>query len=290
LNSSSRCSEGKDEAKGKEKAKMKQPKSPNSGCSLQFLALCGVLFLTSACATSDKSSEPPKPAQAVVDYSKPARVPVEPPKPIPSAVQQPSSAQARKMAEEKQADLPVPSAQLPVRPAPGEEEKPSTPLTPSGSEPEMVSFDFEDADLQVVLRALGKLAGMNFVIAQGVKAQVTMRIEKIPVTEAFSIIEAILQANNLAAVKSGDIYKIVPVSAAQQQPTRIGMGNDLAEEKGYFTQIVPLQYLSADGIVNILQPLVSQGRVIAHRETNTVVLSGPASVIREVVKTLKDGC
>ncbi len=151
----------------------------------------------------------------------------------------------------------------------------------------MIAFNFEEADLQSVLRALGKLAGMNFILAQGVRAQVTMRVEKIPVSEAFSLIEAILDANNLAAVKSGDIYKIVTASAAHQQGARIALGTDLSEAKGYFTQIVPLQYLSVDGLANILHGMIGQGKVTVHRETNTVILSGSAPVIKEIVTTLK---
>ena len=240
-------------------------------------AVCALTFLFSACAIWQNREEAKKPIQVT---------PTRPAASEPVAAERPSS---RVPQEPKpgQADVPRQPEPVPGEPAVSKGEKPATLPGRSTSEPQMVSLDFEDADLQAVLRPLAKLAGINFIVAQGVRAQVTMRIEKLPASEAFSIIEAILEANNLAAVKSGDIYKIVPVGTAQQQPGPIGLGRDFANEKGYFTQIVPLQYLTADSLVQILQPLVSQGKVIGHRETNTVILSGPATVIRELVRTLK---
>ncbi|MFQ5945253.1 MAG: secretin N-terminal domain-containing protein [Anaerolineae bacterium] len=151
----------------------------------------------------------------------------------------------------------------------------------------MVSFNFEEADLVVVLRALADIAGINFVLGQGVKVKVTMRIDGLPATEALAIMQAILEVNNLATVKVGTIYKILPAAAAQRQPAPIGVGRDLVAEEGFFTQLVPLQHLSAEGMIKIFQPLISQGKVLAHPETNTLILSGPAPVIKEIVDTLK---
>lgn len=173
-------------------------------------------------------------------------------------------------------------------PARHEPEKLVLPPVPprSASTPKLISLHFEDADLMVVLRVLGDAAGVNFLVGPGVKSQVTMKVEKLPVTEAWSIVQAILNANNLTAVKEGQIYKILPGPAAQKQPGTITFGRDVAEE-GFFTQIVPLQYLSASGIAKVFEPLISQGRVVAHQETNTLILSGPASMIREIVQTVK---
>ncbi len=169
---------------------------------------------------------------------------------------------------------------------PPEQEIPEPPSLPD-DEVEKISLDFEEADLNAVLRSLAVPAGIDFVLAQGVTAKVTMRIEEIPATEAFSIIQAILEANNLAAVKSGSIYKIVPVAAAQQQPTRIDIGKDLESKQGFITQIIPLQYLSAEDIAKVFQSLVAQGKLLSHRGTNTLILSAPVQVIREIVNILK---
>lgn len=151
----------------------------------------------------------------------------------------------------------------------------------------LISLNLEDADLTTVLRALGDAIGINFLVGQGVKSQVTMKVDKLPVTEAWSMFQAILNANNLTAVKEGKIYKILPGSAAQKQPGSITFGRDVAEGDGFFTQIVPLHHLTAGGIVKVFESIIGQGRVVAHQETNTLIVSGPAPMIKEIVQMVK---
>lgn len=158
-----------------------------------------------------------------------------------------------------------------------------TPTPPT----KLISLNLEDADLTTVLRALGDAIGINFLVGQGVKSQVTMKVDKLPVTEAWSMFQAILNANNLTAVKEGKIYKILPGPAAQKQPGSITFGRDVAEGDGFFTQIVPLQHLTAGGIVKVFESIIGQGRVVAHQETNTLIISGPAPMIKEIVQMVK---
>jgi general secretion pathway protein D len=152
----------------------------------------------------------------------------------------------------------------------------------------MISLHFEDADLEVVLRALADLAKVNIVLGQGVKAKVTMWIERVPASEAFTIMQAILEANNLAAVKSGPVYKIVPTGAAAQQSSPIAIGVEpQAGEEGFHTQIVPLQYLGAEDLVRILTPLIAPGRVLAYKETNSIIMSAGSASIRRMLQVIQ---
>jgi general secretion pathway protein D len=240
----------------------------------RFVLVAVLLVSLSGCASLNKwmpwkSAEEAKPAAVLAQTEvRPEPAPpraVEPPRPTePPAAQQPP---ARK-AEPSEPTRRRPNAQPP---------------------PKVVSLNFEGAELEQVLRVLAELAGINFVLGQGVKAQVTMRIDRLPSTEAFSIMQALLEANNLALIKAGPIYKIVPAPAAQQQPASIGIGKEQVPglEEGYLTQIVPLQFLSAEELVKVLQPLMAPGRVLAYREANSVILSGPASMVRRVLETIQ---
>ena len=155
------------------------------------------------------------------------------------------------------------------------------------SPPKFISLHLEDADINTVLRALGDAIGINFLVGHGVKSQVTLKVDKLPVTEAWSVFQAILNANNLIAVKEGQLYKILPGPLAQKQAGSIKFGRDAAEGEEFYTQIIPLQHLTASGIAKVFEPLIGQGRVVAHQETNTLILSGPASVIKETLQMVK---
>lgn len=230
-------------------------------------------------AEQSRSLEPPQPSSPVVKASQE--------RPVSVAASQGAHPAAT------QAALPppfVPEASKVVASLPPPPSAPELGKIAAGPPPpssKLISVHLEDADLTVVLRVLGEAAGINFLVGQGVKSQVTMKVDKLPVSEAWAILQAILNANNLMAVKEGSIYKILPGPQAQKQPGSITFGRDVGEGDGFLTQIVPLQHLTAGGMVKIFEPLMNQGRVVAHQETNTLIVSGPVSVIKEVVQMVK---
>ncbi|HLC20665.1 MAG TPA: secretin N-terminal domain-containing protein [Candidatus Methylomirabilis sp.] len=169
---------------------------------------------------------------------------------------------------------------------------PERPADVVQGKPQYVSLNFENADLELVLRSIADITGINFVLAPGVKAPVTMRTTtKVPSSEVFSIMEAILEVNNLVAVKDGPIYKIVPIAVAQQEPQAIHVGKEGAEEKErerYITQIVRLDHLSAEEMARILQSFLGRGaKLVVHKETNSLIIGGFSSTVRRLLETVR---
>lgn len=174
---------------------------------------------------------------------------------------------------------PVPGVGVPGAPAPVQPGRPP-----------YVSLNFDNADLELVLRSIADITGINFIIGPGVKANVTMRTTtRVPATEVFSIMESVLEVNNLAAVKEGSYYKIVPVAVAQQEPQDVQVGKERGDERErYVTQIVQLEYLSSDETSKILQSLMGKGaKMIVHKETNSLIIAGFSSTIKRVLETIK---
>ena len=153
----------------------------------------------------------------------------------------------------------------------------------------MISLHFDEADLDLVVRALADVAKINVVIAQDVKAKVTLWIDRVPGSEAFPILQAILETNNLTVIKAGPVYKIVSAAAIAQQSAPIGFGRDEAPagDEGFLTQIIPLQYLSAEELVKVAQPLAVPGRVLPYRETNSLILSAPTATVKRILQIIQ---
>lgn len=156
--------------------------------------------------------------------------------------------------------------------------------------PQYVSLNFDNADLELVLRSIADITGINFIIGPGVKANITMRTTtRVPSSEVLSIMESVLEVNNLAAVKEGSYYKIVPIAVAQQEPQDVQVGKERIEERErYSTQVVQLDYLSADETSKILQSLVGKGaKMIVHKETNSLIIAGFNSTLKRMLETVK---
>ena len=218
----------------------------------------------------------------------------------------PAGAEAPSPGKTLQAESPASPAAPPSQEGepslPPFEGPPSTPSKPPKAperpaevvqgKPQYVSLNFENADLELVLRSIADITGINFVLAPGVKAPVTLRTTtKVPSSEVFSIMEAILEVNNLVAVKDGPIYKIVPIAVAQQEPQAIYVGKESAEERErerYITQIVRLDHLSAEEMARILQPFLGRGaKLVVHKETNGLIIGGFSSTVKRLLETIK---
>ncbi len=176
-----------------------------------------------------------------------------------------------------------------TRPPTGPAGAPSAPLNQQGKA-QYVSLNFDNADLELVLRSIADITGINFIMGPGVKANVTMRTTtKVPAGEVFSILELVLEVNNLVAVKDGLFYKIVPIAVAQQEPQDVRVGKEPREERElYITQIVHLDYLSADEMSKILQSFLARGaKLLVHKETNSLIIAGFSSTVNRLLITIK---
>ena len=102
----------------------------------------------------------------------------------------------------------------------------------------------------------------------------------------------ILDVNGLTAVKSGNLYRIIPREGATQASVRTVVGRELDPSRAsdeILTQIVPLRYISATDAVNLLRPFVPQqgARDAPGRETNLLIITDTAANIRRLLDILK---
>src|SRR3990172_3814738 len=263
-----------------------------------IVLILAVTLVLSACSQlmkwgQEKGTPPPAPsAEKVV---RPTEPPAQPDKPV---LPEREALLSQETPDAEPPAVPEPSAFLEgapsTRPPEGSPSGPSK--APVGS-PEVrpgktkyVSLNFENADLELVLRSIAEITGINFIIGPGVKAAVTMRTTtKVPAGEVFSIMESVLEVNNLVAVKDGLYYRIVPIAVAQQEPQDVQVGKERGEEREqYITQIVHLDYLSADEMARILQSFLARGsKMVVHKETNSLIIAGFSSTVRRLLDTVK---
>jgi general secretion pathway protein D len=179
-----------------------------------------------------------------------------------------------------------------------EEEPPPTPVIPSPpsvtppEEEERVSLDFDNADIYEVINALGDIIGVNYIIDPTVKGSVNIHTSgPIPKKDIFAILETIFEVNNIAAVKVGDIYKIVPVRDAQKGPLTPEVGREMGEIRSsdrMVMQIVPLQYIPTAEMMKILKPFQGKGGNIAdHPQRNLLVITDVAANVKKLLKLIE---
>jgi general secretion pathway protein D len=168
---------------------------------------------------------------------------------------------------------------------------PQAPAPPRlAAEDELVTLNFQDADLDVVLDAVAQAIGFNYVLAPEVRRKVTVQ-GRVPRRELFDMLLAVLETHGLTAVRSGDLYKIVRIAAAQAQglPVVVGTEPDPSRRpEEIVTQLIPLRYGSAGELVRVLLPLISrEAAVSVHRDTNILVITDSVEKLRRYLSVIR---
>ena len=159
----------------------------------------------------------------------------------------------------------------------------------AGPSDQFVSIDFNDVDLHVFIKFISELTEKNFVVDQRVKGKVTIiSPARISIKEAYKVFESVLEVHGYAAVKSGEVIKIVPAPDARSKSVETRLIEEAAStEDKVVTQLIPLKYASADDIKKLFAPMISKSSVIlAYDPTNTLIVTDVYSNIKRLLRIL----
>tara|TARA_R110001592_G_scaffold215025_2_gene468286 strand:+ start:54536 stop:56716 length:2181 start_codon:yes stop_codon:yes gene_type:complete len=141
---------------------------------------------------------------------------------------------------------------------------------------EDVSINFEQAPLSEVMHAImGDILQLDYVVDQPIKGEVTLRTRTpIPRGELFAVLESLLKANNVIIIRGSDGRYLV-TSTANGAKISPGVSNPRNKGVGYSTIVVPLQYISASNMAEILQPVAEPASFVrVDNVRNLLMLAG----------------
>jgi general secretion pathway protein D len=155
----------------------------------------------------------------------------------------------------------------------------------------MITMDFQDVDLTVLVKFISELTGKNFILDEKVKGKKVTVISptKISKEEAYKVFESILEIKDLATVPAGRVIKIVPAKDAMEKSLKTVVGKEKAPVSDQLiTQLVTLEYVDPDQMAKILKPLMSRdSKIDAYVPTSTLILTDTASNIARLMRILK---
>jgi len=165
-------------------------------------------------------------------------------------------------------------------------------LNKPGMADELISVNFDHVDIRTMLKTIGDITGINFVVDDSVSGTITvMSPTQIRLSELYDVLESILEVKGYAAVPAGDLVKIVPRAEAAQRNLQVHIGSDpmgIAQSDSIITQIIPLSYADAADVSQIIQPLLATGSHMAiYPRTNSIVITDTSSNIHHVAKIIQ---
>lgn len=156
--------------------------------------------------------------------------------------------------------------------------------------PDMIeSFDYPNADIADIVKAISELTGKNFIVDPQVRGKITIIApSRITVAEAYKAFLSALAINGLAVVPGDGFYKIKQARAAQRDNIDTFSGAYYPTSDQMITRIIKLKYISADEVNKQLRILTStNGELVPYTPTNSLIISDYGANMDRITKILE---
>ncbi|MBE8162471.1 MAG: type II secretion system secretin GspD [Bdellovibrionaceae bacterium] len=152
------------------------------------------------------------------------------------------------------------------------------------------SFDYPNADIKEVTKAISKLMKRNFILDPAVRGKITIIAPtQITIEEAYNAFLSALALNNLTVVKSGNFYKIRLTRDAKQDSIAVYTGKNFPNNDQLITRIIKIRYLNVDQIQKNISQLTSKmGQVNAYKKTNSLIITDYGNNISRIATIMKE--
>ena len=159
-----------------------------------------------------------------------------------------------------------------------------------GANPDVVTLNFVNADIEGVVKAVSEITGKNFVLDPRVKGTVNI-VSARPMSRAlvYEVFLSALRLQGFAAIDDRGMVKILPEGEAKLQSSATLGPQDrrLARGDRIQTQVFTLKYESATQLVPILRPLIAPNNTItAYQNNNTLVITDYASNLQRIERII----
>lgn len=155
-----------------------------------------------------------------------------------------------------------------------------------------LSFYFQNIELRSLLQLVGKLSGLNFVISDAVKGNVTLNLKNVTWHEALNII---MKTNGLGSRQIGNVMFINTLDEISKMDMKEFQADQQVVNLSPLTSsVIPLKYMLAKDLAEMLKGtnnslLTARGQIVIDPRTNTVIvrdINANVSEIKRLVKRL----
>lgn len=130
--------------------------------------------------------------------------------------------------------------------------------------PNLVSLNFENADVQSVIKAISKLSGKNFVIDSRVKGTINIVSEKpIAKSDSYKVLEAALRMQGFATIEANGVIKVLPENEARTYGMKVIANKNSTHGDQFITKVFVIDKVPVAQLANSLKPMVGNNSIMS---------------------------
>ncbi len=155
---------------------------------------------------------------------------------------------------------------------------------------EKLTLNFQKIDVREALNVIADFTGLNIVISDSVKGDLTLRLKDVPWDQAFDII---LQSRGLDMRKNGNVIQVAPrEELAAKEKLDLTSHQEIADLEELRTESFQLSYQKGDVVAAMLSNdkqriLSKRGSAVVDKRTNTVFVQDTPTNLEGVRKLIK---
>lgn len=118
---------------------------------------------------------------------------------------------------------------------------------------EKLSLNFQNIEVRAALQVLADFTGLNFVVSDTVKGNLTMRLKDVPWDQALDLI---VDAKNLAVRRKGNVITVAPADeVAAKEKAALESSKAVIELEPLVSELIQINYAKAEEIAALLKSI-----------------------------------
>jgi len=154
-----------------------------------------------------------------------------------------------------------------------------------------VTFEFDNADIRVLIKYVSDLTGQNFIIDKNVGGKISVLTPTtIPLQDTMDLLESILEMQGYALVPSGDFIEVMSKKSATRRAMPVILGeNETVDTDKVVTRVIKLKHGNSQNVYKFLEHLFGNNTsVIPYYATNSLIITGISSNINRMAALIKE--
>lgn len=149
----------------------------------------------------------------------------------------------------------------------------------------LISMDFQDADVVAVLRALADVSGYNIVVHPDVKGKITLKLMNVPWQQALDVIT---KTFNLEKIIEGNVVRVMPRKLFEEEMKAIVEAVVAKEAANVETKVFVVNYADVEKVMESIEKagLTKKDNISIDKRTRSIIVRDTPSNLEAVEKLI----
>jgi type IV pilus assembly protein PilQ len=135
-----------------------------------------------------------------------------------------------------------------------------------------ISIETSGMEIREVFKFLSEESGINMVLGDEVKGQISLKLRQVPWDQAFVLV---MRAKKLGYTRTGNVIRVAAVADIRAEEDEVvRLANAKKNQTPLSVRVIPISYAKVEEMTRQIQPFLSErGKIAADSRTSSLVIS-----------------